>query len=324
MAMRRLTGMITRADGAPFTGTLRVTPLEQIVVTGANVAVVAVEFAVIAGALPPDAALVVPGTYEFALLDGADELQCFQAPVGEGLAPVSLFDLYTTAYGPPPVIPGPACLVSGSSILLLAPGGGSAGQVLGQSGGALAWTAVPAGDWSAITGRPATFPPDAHTHANATTGAAGFMSAADKAKLDGSAARIPSPYVFNTQALAFAVNDMHASTTPAEFNESVGHGGRMMIDLTNAVQLRLNLAVVATNEPAGCVASAQFSTDNGANWSYFDVGALNAALNTTGGKLTGWAGIPAQARGDVLVRIVGYNGTAGGSCSLGMVRLDVR
>lgn len=46
-------------------------------------------------------------------------------------------------------------------------------------------------DWNATTGdaailnKPATFPPSTHTHGNATTSVAGFMSATDKTKLDG-------------------------------------------------------------------------------------------------------------------------------------------
>lgn len=49
-------------------------------------------------------------------------------------------------------------------------------------------------DWNASTGiasianKPATFPPSAHTHSDATTTVAGFMSAADKVKLNGMAA----------------------------------------------------------------------------------------------------------------------------------------
>lgn len=42
--------------------------------------------------------------------------------------------------------------------------------------------------WSEVTSKPATFPPDEHGHAEATQSAAGFMSAQDKAKLDGVAA----------------------------------------------------------------------------------------------------------------------------------------
>lgn len=46
-------------------------------------------------------------------------------------------------------------------------------------------------DWNATTGdaailnKPATFPPSSHTHSDATTSVAGFMSATDKTKLDG-------------------------------------------------------------------------------------------------------------------------------------------
>jgi len=53
--------------------------------------------------------------------------------------------------------------------------------------------------WANVSGKPSTFPPTIgttaamaaagnHTHAAATTGAAGFMSTADKSKLDGIAA----------------------------------------------------------------------------------------------------------------------------------------
>ena len=40
-------------------------------------------------------------------------------------------------------------------------------------------------DWDDITGKPSEFTPAEHSHDDATTGASGFMSAADKTKLDG-------------------------------------------------------------------------------------------------------------------------------------------
>lgn len=43
-------------------------------------------------------------------------------------------------------------------------------------------------DWSGVQNTPATFPPSTHTHPAATTSVDGFMSAADKTKLDGVAA----------------------------------------------------------------------------------------------------------------------------------------
>lgn len=39
--------------------------------------------------------------------------------------------------------------------------------------------------WTEITAKPSTFPPDAHSHPTASAQAAGFLSAADKARLDG-------------------------------------------------------------------------------------------------------------------------------------------
>ena len=46
-------------------------------------------------------------------------------------------------------------------------------------------TADALGHWDLIYGKPSTFAPSTHSHSNATTSAAGFMSSTDKTKLDG-------------------------------------------------------------------------------------------------------------------------------------------
>lgn len=65
---------------------------------------------------------------------------------------------------------------------------GNSGRFLTTDGTNLSWASVSSGGsvaWADITGKPATFPPDTHTHADATTTVAGFMSASDKTKLNG-------------------------------------------------------------------------------------------------------------------------------------------
>lgn len=93
------------------------------------------------------------------------------------------------------------------------PAGGTTGQVLAKTSGAdyaTGWVdagSAPSVAWDDVTGKPSTFTPSAHTHAivdvtglqaaldgkaasshthsDASTAAAGFMSASDKTKLDG-------------------------------------------------------------------------------------------------------------------------------------------
>lgn len=66
---------------------------------------------------------------------------------------------------------------------------GNSGKVLTTDGTNLSFVTPSSGGgtiaWADITGKPATFPPDTHTHADATTTVAGFMSTSDKTKLNG-------------------------------------------------------------------------------------------------------------------------------------------
>lgn len=84
---------------------------------------------------------------------------------------------------------------------------GTAWEQLGNSSGISI-------EWSAITGKPSTFTPSEHAHDAATTDAAGFMSAADKSKLDGIAANA-NAYVHPTSAAGAKTSGLYKITTDA-------------------------------------------------------------------------------------------------------------
>lgn len=68
---------------------------------------------------------------------------------------------------------------------------GNSGKMLITDGTNLSWATPPSSggggsvDWADILNKPSTFTPSTHTHSNATTSVAGFMSTTDKSKLDG-------------------------------------------------------------------------------------------------------------------------------------------
>jgi hypothetical protein len=98
----------------------------------------------------------------------------------------------------PVLVPGTTLkTINGNSLLgegdlVIAGGGGGGGgdmyKAVYDSDNDGVVDAAQSAPWGGITGKPGTFPPSAHSHDAATTSAAGFMSAADKAKLDGIAA----------------------------------------------------------------------------------------------------------------------------------------
>lgn len=71
--------------------------------------------------------------------------------------------------------------------------------------------------WSAITGKPSAFTPSTHSHDAATTSAAGFMTAADKSKLDGIAAGA-NKYTHPTSAAGAKTAGLYKVAT-----DSMGH-----------------------------------------------------------------------------------------------------
>lgn len=84
---------------------------------------------------------------------------------------------------------------------------GTAWEQLGNSSGISI-------EWSAITGKPSTFTPSEHSHDAATTSAAGFMSAADKTKLNGIAAGANN-YTHPSSAAGAQSSGLYKITTDA-------------------------------------------------------------------------------------------------------------
>ena len=119
----------------------------------------------------------------------------------------------------------------------------------------------PAVAWADVTGKPATFPPDAHTHDAATTTVDGFMSAADKTKLNGIATgatanstdaqlRARSSHtgtqaistVTNLQPSLDALKTVPAQAKSAAYTLALADGGQS-IDTTANVTIPANSAV---------------------------------------------------------------------------------
>ena len=119
----------------------------------------------------------------------------------------------------------------------------------------------PAVAWADVTGKPATFPPDAHTHDAATTTVDGFMSAADKTKLNDIATgatanstdaqlRARSSHtgtqaistVTNLQPSLDALKTVPAQAKSAAYTLALADGGQS-IDTTANVTIPANSAV---------------------------------------------------------------------------------
>ena len=115
--------------------------------------------------------------------------------------------------------------------------------------------------WADVTGKPATFPPDTHTHTAATTTVDGFMSAADKTKLGGIATgatanstdaqlRARSSHtgtqaistVTNLQPSLDALKTVPAQAKSAAYTLALADGGQS-IDTTANVTIPANSAV---------------------------------------------------------------------------------
>ncbi|MER9319913.1 hypothetical protein NKI31_31340 [Mesorhizobium sp. M0659] len=97
--------------------------------------------------------------------------------------------------------------------------------------------------WAGITDKPVTFPPAAHSHADATTGASGFMSGADKAKLDG----VASGATTNATDAALRDRSIHTRTQLATTisNVSTAADARISAAVGASVQA-YNAALIGT------------------------------------------------------------------------------
>jgi len=75
--------------------------------------------------------------------------------------------------------------------------------------------------WSSITGKPTTFTPSSHTHSVATTSSAGFLSSADKTKLNSIATGAQVNRPIATTAQAQAGTDNTTVMTPLRVKEAI-------------------------------------------------------------------------------------------------------
>lgn len=110
------------------------------------------------------------------------------------------------------------------------------------------------------------------------------------------------------------------------FNAAVGTSevgnsfDRDQIDMTNAVSVRFLLTLAASVLPDGSYAQAEYTPD-GVNW--YALSAEVPVTTSTGIYSSGWQGLPTQASGDYLVRIIVYNAGAS-AAQLGLRQLHLQ
>jgi hypothetical protein len=94
---------------------------------------------------------------------------------------------------------------------------------------------------------------------------------------------------------------------------------RTKVDLTNYTQVRMT-ARVGVVGAATAVLRLQYSTDEAA-WVNLT---SNLAINATGVKASAWENLPAGAKADVFIRVVGEGGNAAADPRIGTVTLQVK
>ena len=94
---------------------------------------------------------------------------------------------------------------------------------------------------------------------------------------------------------------------------------RVKKDFTDVDKIRL-VARVSTDGVAAAVIQAQYSTDESA-WLTLTANTLSLAT-PTGTKATAWGDLPAGAKGDVFVRIIGSGGDGAADPILGNICLE--
>jgi hypothetical protein len=99
---------------------------------------------------------------------------------------------------------------------------------------------------------------------------------------------------------------------------------RVPMDLTRCNQVALFASVDVIGN-AGAQFRAQYSTDSGANWNYFDGGTgPSVAVDSLGFKDSGLVTMVAGAKADVLVRVAGIGGNGVLDPTFGIVGLRFR
>lgn len=144
-------------------------------------------------------------------------------------------------------------------------------------------------------------------------------------KPDGNDGAVVRPSNWNEahNAPPFVCPLVNASTTwtnmPAAATEFIGNP-RTMYDLTHADEVRIVVCVgVATAN--GATLTIQYSTDE-TNWS--DLTPASPNLNSTGCKNGEWGVVPAGAKSDVFLRILGQGGNGAADPQFRLVQLQVK
>lgn len=98
---------------------------------------------------------------------------------------------------------------------------------------------------------------------------------------------------------------------------------RTKYDLTNATQVRV-VVMVLTAGSANSLVCAQYSTDQ-TTWNYLDGGTGPCAtINATGVRSSAYVNLPAGAKADVFLRIVGKDGNLSADPAFGQISIQLK
>jgi hypothetical protein len=98
---------------------------------------------------------------------------------------------------------------------------------------------------------------------------------------------------------------------------------RTRYDLTNATQARI-VVMVMTAGAANSIVCPQYSTDQ-VTWNYLDGGTGPCAVvNATGVRTSAFVNLPAGAKADVFLRIVGKDGNGSADPAFGQISIQVK
>lgn len=108
-----------------------------------------------------------------------------------------------------------------------------------------------------------------------------------------------------------------------EISESGMMLSRTKIDLTNATQVRLTVAVLARGSNQAKI-RLQYSTDQ-STWDYLDGSSEpSVAIRSTGLQVSNWVDLEDDAKADVFLRIVGINGNGRRDPVFGLMNAQFR